>query len=494
MLDKKIERIKRAVIRKYPIFASIALLNVPITEDNSIDTAAVWGEKDESGKIILKGIIYNSEFLDSLTFDEQVFVLAHETCHIAFKHFLRSADMPLKDIERKYQEYCSKVTDENLRRLEKIRLHQKYNNIWNIATDACINAFLKKDGLMIPNGVIDKRTGQPMQFIEIEDGLYRSAEAIYDDLVKKEDEKEQEKSNQQNSNNDNRDSGEQTSSDLDNIDIDNYQGIDSHDKWIREPVEKENEAEVENGDEQATLDESSIFEKNEEVRNSSSSSVTGTLKEIATKANLPDIKPARPVLSWKHLLQLYLDEEEQMWSYRRSSRYSPNARIGDISSESRAISEVLLDTSGSVPESLLKSFLSQLMSLRQDSDIRVGCFGGKFHGFTEIKTKEQVENFTVIRDNGGTNFELAVNSFSKDNEHQKYNKIVFTDGQLDSVSSHVQKTKVDGILWIVFGNKMDFKPVSGRVIRVSNEELYHMINGNEDYDDFEEYNIKSRRR
>ena len=34
-----------------------------------------------------------------------------------------------------------------LRKIEKIRLHRKYNNLWNIATDACINAFLMKDGL-----------------------------------------------------------------------------------------------------------------------------------------------------------------------------------------------------------------------------------------------------------------------------------------------------------------------------------------------------------
>ena len=60
-----------------------------------------------------------------------------------------------------------------------MRLEKKYYNYWNIATNACINAFLKKDGLEMPNNIIDKKTGQPMNFVDIADGLYIRAEAIY---------------------------------------------------------------------------------------------------------------------------------------------------------------------------------------------------------------------------------------------------------------------------------------------------------------------------
>ena len=45
MTKQEMECVKRAVIRKYPIFASIALFNVPIEEDNRIPTAAVWARK-----------------------------------------------------------------------------------------------------------------------------------------------------------------------------------------------------------------------------------------------------------------------------------------------------------------------------------------------------------------------------------------------------------------------------------------------------------------
>ena len=152
MTQQEMMRVKRTVIRKYPIFASVALLNVPIEEDNRIQTAAVCAEKNDKGELVLKGIKYNSEFFDNLSFEQQVFVLAHETCHIAFKHFARSLDKPEKDVERKYQEYCEKVSDENLRKIELMKLRKKYYNYWNIATDACINAFLKKDGLEMPEG------------------------------------------------------------------------------------------------------------------------------------------------------------------------------------------------------------------------------------------------------------------------------------------------------------------------------------------------------
>ena len=112
-----------------------------------------------------------------------------------------------------------------------------------------------------------------------------------------------------------------------------------------------------------------------------------------------------------------------------------------------------------------------MVTLFKETEIKVGCFGGKFHGFTELKRIEQIKIFRPIRDNAGTNFEAAVMAFSKDNPSRRINKIVFTDGSLDSIESHIQQTKVDGVIWVVFGDKMDFKPLSGKVIRVSESDL-----------------------
>jgi len=98
MTKQEMERVKRAVIRKYLIFASIALFNMPIEEDNRIPTAAVWAKEGKNEKLVLGGIKYNSDFFDNLSFNQQVFVMAHETCHIAFKHFERSLEKPKRTL------------------------------------------------------------------------------------------------------------------------------------------------------------------------------------------------------------------------------------------------------------------------------------------------------------------------------------------------------------------------------------------------------------
>lgn len=547
MTEQQIARVKRAVIRKYPIFASIALLNVPIIEDKNISTAAVYGEKNEKGGIDLKGIKYNSDFFDSLTFEQQVFVMAHETCHIAFKHFERSLDKPEKDIQRKYEEYCKKVSDETLRKIEKVRLHRKYNNFWNIATDACINAFLKKDGLEMPDGIIDKRTGKPMNFINIADGLYRRAELIYDALVKK-DEEEQKNKNKDNSDSDmdkdskgkdskedsinddtnkedqknnssssaskEKSNGSDIGGDLDDIDIDNYEGIDSHEQWASKPKEtldkekqkdkdsskpkslskriksffergKENKKpkqknldNVENNDEvpEILTDEASVFEENKRKLNEKKEeSINNAFNNITEEAGCSHLKPVKPILSWKQLLLRSVEEEVQRWGYRRANRYMPNARVEDISQDDKATTEIILDTSGSISDELLRGFLRQLVPLFKETNIKVGCFGGYFHGFTELKSIKQIEEFKATRDKGGTNYEAAATAFTNENKEKRINKIVFTDGQLDILFSHVQKTKVDDIIWIVFGDKMDFKPLGGKIIRVNEKDLNEML-------------------
>ena len=477
--------------------------------------------------------------MDDLTFEQQVFVLAHETCHIAFKHFIRCLDKPVKDVERRYEEYCKTETSERKRELFKLKMTVKYNKIWNIATDACINAFLKKDGLEMPEGVIDKKTGKPRCFVNIEDGLYRRAEVIYDALVKKEEEKEKksQQDKEKNQSQSGNDTGEENSQNrsviidddtqgvgggLDDIDIDNYEGIDSHDNWAKDKEEKDLEEEKEQEEKETQKKKKSIFDKIKDIINQSerknedddedkkskdadeknkkaldelsedeeeifnqnkkeldkkknNSNLNSALNNVTKEVGVKHDKIPKPVLSWKDLLLRSVEEETQMWGYRRSNRYMPGARIQEVSYDGRAKTEVILDTSGSISTELLKGFLRQLVPLFRETEIKVGCFAGEFHGFTELKSIDEIENFKATRDNGGTNYEAAATSFSENRGMDRINKIVFTDGALDMDSSHKQKTKVDDILWIVFGNKMNFKPVGGKIIRVSDKDLSEML-------------------
>ena len=84
---------------KYPFFGSI-VANVDYKENRKMDTAGTDGQT----------IYYNPDFLKKLQSDEQIFIFAHEVCHIAFDHIRRSEG--------------------------------KDPDIWNIATDGVINQFL----------------------------------------------------------------------------------------------------------------------------------------------------------------------------------------------------------------------------------------------------------------------------------------------------------------------------------------------------------------
>lgn len=468
MTEEDLLKVKKEVLRRYPISAGVALEGIDIEFNKSVSTAAVVAKKNDKGILEVEKIKVNPDFFASLTFSQRVFVIAHEACHITLKHFARSLNKPVKDANRKFEEYCEKEKDETKRQIMKNKLHKKYSQIWNIATDACINAFLKKDGFNFPEDAIDPQTGEKMQFVFMEDGYHKSAEKIYDYLVKKDEEKEEKKSNQEKSNNSNQ-SG-RSSGNIDDIDVDNYTGFDSHEEW----TDGESE-EIENSDE---ISEDEVFSKEIESRSKKNSKFKDT-KESFSKlrqgANLDKIIRVEPVISWKANLVGSLEKTEEVWGNRRSSRFNPNARIEERTYETAPQVEVLLDTSGSISSSLLKGFLLQLYPLfeslyGEETKLKVGCFGTIFSGFTEIRSKEDIMNYVPVS-GGGTDFELAATSFTKD-PGRKITKIVFTDGYLGTP----QVTRVDNIIWLVFGKSANFKPVGGRIIQISDKEYDNMIN------------------
>ena len=107
-----IAALKRKMLVKYPFFGSV-VASVGYKENKDIPTAGTDGET----------IYYNPEYLEGLSVEEQTFIFAHEVCHIAFNHILRSEG--------------------------------KNPELWNIATDGVINQFLKRDGLKMAPGVVD---------------------------------------------------------------------------------------------------------------------------------------------------------------------------------------------------------------------------------------------------------------------------------------------------------------------------------------------------
>lgn len=417
-MELNINSIKRKLLIKYGFFGNI-LANTTFEETKTVDTAATDG----------KNIYYNSEFTNSLTEKEQIFLFAHELCHIALNHIYRSEG--------------------------------KDHETWNIATDAVINSYLtQKDGLPLIEGGVD-----------IKDAYMYDAEQLYEKLLK--DKKDNENENKK-------------SKDNNNSNKDKQVGHDSHTMW--EDAVKKKHKQEENKENHSTpkeqkieqdiekmgkIGEKKIFEENEKLRDEQLEKLRKSLAQqstsygnssLADQRNISDIGSAIPLINWTRLLKSAIKIDED-WSY-----LNPEVESGIIMPTIDPIekneTEIVLDTSGSIDDDLLRNFLRECKNILKESKVKVGCFDTKFYGFSEVKSSKDIENLK-FQGGGGTDFDAAVNAFSKNAN----NKIIFTDGW----ASMPQK-KVDAI-WIVFGGRK-INPLGGRVIYISDEDLKRLANFN----------------
>ncbi len=410
MMD--INVIKRKMLVKYPFFGSV-VASVGYKEEKSIPTAATDGEI----------IYYNSKFLEELCIEEQVFIFAHEVCHIAFNHILRS--------EGKIQE------------------------LWDIATDAVINQFLMRDGLMMVKGGVD-----------IPEAINYDAETLYEKLLKERKQQQQSGASDESSHEQNESSQNKEQRNV---------GHDSHSMWeqaVKRHKERQDTANKQGDlldkpfEKDKGIDEKETFNKNieqrkkqlEELKEAISRQAlhagTSTNEEIRT---VSDIGHSKPIIDWRYVLREAIKFDVD-WSYQNAT-IEDGVVIAHLEEQPIPETEIVIDTSGSINDTLLKNFLRECKNILQKSRLKVGCFDTKFYGFHEIRTEEDIDNLKYIG-SGGTNFNAAINAFSNRVE----NKIIFTDGE----ASMPQK-ELD-VIWIVFGNER-INPKGGRVIYITGEQL-----------------------
>lgn len=474
-----INTIKRRLLIKYPFFGSIIANSTFIAEE-------IVGTAGTDSKIIY----YNPKFIESLTADEQLFIFAHEICHIAFNHIYRSEG--------------------------------KDRKIWNIATDAVINAFLKKDGLPLVKDVID-----------IPEAINYDAEEMYEKLLEEKEQKQQQNeqgngqskqdSEQQSSSSDEnqqeqdnksqKQSGGESGEDLHKEEQQQDVGHDTHSMWDKVIEKKHQEEESQSNQEQsnnknddeqslsdklsknfdnkkeqqedkktnnkeeenkineeikklAELGEKEVFKQNkierkqqlEELKNALASQSHGAGNETSSNIiSLNNIGIATPLIDWRRILKEAIKYDVD-WSYE-NAEIENGVVTAYLEEQPRPETEIVLDTSGSINEGLLRNFLRECKNIFQNSSVKVGCFDTQFYGFTEIKDVSDIDNLRFYG-GGETDFEVAVNAFSRRVE----NKIIFTDGE-----ARVPKTPMDAI-WIVFGKK-EFYPSGGKVIYINENEL-----------------------
>ena len=485
------ENIKRKLLIKYPSFGPI-IANTKIIENNDclsngIPTAATDGENIYYHKDILK----QSE-------DELLFYLSHEVSHIAFDHIYRSEN---KDKE-----------------------------VWNIATDAVINAFLKKDGLTLCAGVIDMPEAINYDAEELYDILLKKknesknnsndqngnsnnqnenkghdSHEMWEDKVKEKNSKQNGSSNNQDNKNDNSNQNGNGSnqSNQDEKDKSNNQGSSSNSQDKKDDNSKQNESNqnkkddlnnksntdkersnVDNKDGKSSannqknskvkeniernkkMGERKVFEQNrierkkqlEELRDSLAKQMTGAgTSTDESDLKVENIGVAKPLIRWRRLLKENINFNVD-WSYKNAT-IEDGVLTSHLEYLPSPLTEILLDTSGSISTELLKNFLRECKNILMTSKVKAGCFDTKFYGFYPIRNLNDIDNMP-FKGGGGTDFNIAVNAFSKRVE----NKIIFTDGCASLPEKYLNA------IWVVFGRD-EFHPKGGKVIYINEEEL-----------------------
>lgn len=485
--------VKRKMLTKYPRFGSeIAVANIEFRDDLPFHTAATDG----------KNIYVDPEYFESLSENDRLFTIAHEIMHIKFMHIYR-------------------LTDKNGKKRDP--------ELWNIATDAIINANLERDGFTIKEG-----------YVNMPEALNYSAEEFYEILLREKEEKEKQQQQQNSQGNSGEQSQNGESKDGSQNDIDeqdeqkgkqsgeqgqdenenngdgenerkgkdkeegedegkagkpSHQG-DDHSLWEeafrnqqqqgqkqkgssqKQQSDQPKQRIVEQEQPQADFDERSEFEDNRQEkrerfkarREKTEQDIRGTGEGTI---DLGSIGESREAIDWKVLLRREVEKTETIWSQRRSiaeNNYAYRLEENDI--EDEAETEIMIDVSGSVDLDLVKAFLRQIKPILKQSKLKVGCFNERFWGLVDIKSVRDIDNFTIPKEARGhsawtEDWDLAVRSFTKKRE---INKIVFTDGYPCPGTMPKEDLKRENIVWLVYGNK-DFNPCCGKVINITEKQL-----------------------
>ena len=375
--------LKRKVLAMYPFFGSVAA-NVEYQE---IEDTGIMKNDGST-------IFYDPRYMSTLSDNDQLFLLAHELCHIAFEHKERGVG--------------------------------KDPTVWMSATDAVINQMLKRDGLEIISGGID-----------YPEAIDYSAEEYYELLLSEKLDIELIDGQLEGQETPSDSHGESKQEDTgDNSDED-----ENEESYKELPLEEDRDDEDE--DDEYTL----IEEKESDAGNAVNRDIR-TVEEIGASA---------PLIDWRVILPNTINYGVD-WSY--SNAILEDNIVRPVLEELPIPeTEIILDTSWSVDEDLLRNFLRECKNILTFSKMKAGCFDTVFYGFHDIRNEKDIDDM-VFEGGGGTDFNAAVNAFTL----RVDNRIIFTDGQAPMPDKPMNARGV------VYGDE-EIAPDGGTVIRISPEQL-----------------------
>ena len=429
-----LEDLKIKFLVRFPGFKDI-FNRVDLKIDNSISTACTDGYT----------LFFSSEYMSTLTEEQQLFVFTHELLHVALEHIVRSEG--------------------------------KNHKNWNIATDAVINAYIKKCGIQSPDNLVD-----------IVDALNYSAEQLYEKLQKEDEEKEKKRAdnvedngkkgsgteeietNGGSSNNDDKDKDGNSKSDGNKED--ENPGFDDHSRW-EEGLKRHKEEEAKNGGKDKSnkegIDEREAFDKNDKEKERkdrdfiNGKSESGSDKHVGGQSGsgrrgIDGEVGSTNVIDWQRLLR---DAVRIDYDYDDTNlEEDEGILIHPFEPVEKPKTEIVIDCSGSISDTLIRNFLSETMTIIKNSETDVGFFDTKFSGFTRVRNEQDIKDID-IPSSGGTDFNAAVNAFTNRAE----NKIIFTDGHASMPNKYCDA------IWVVVGyHPPRINPPGGKVIYIQGEQ------------------------
>ena len=382
--------VKRRLTAVYPFFGSLA-------------AGAGYIETEGTGMVSSDGrnIFYDPEYMDGISDGQQMSVLAHELCHIAFRHASRGAG--------------------------------KDPAIWNDAADAVINQMLKRDGFELLPGWID-----------YPEAIDCDAEQYYEILLSGKLDMDLIDGQMAGCENPAGGGGQDGSgSDQENEDDGVAEGADDMtEDENQELMQEEAEGEGSEDDEEALVE-------------SKESDSGNAVRQGERAVEKPD--PAPSLIDWRLLLQDTINYGVD-WSY--TNAVLEDGMVRPVLEEIPVPeTEIVLDTSWSVDDELLRNFLRECRSILSFSKMKAGCFDTVFYGFHDIRTEKDIEEMD-FQGGGGTDFDAAAGAFTL----RVDNRIIFTDGQAPMPEKYLKA------IWVVYGDE-EIDPPGGKVIYIRPEQL-----------------------
>lgn len=408
---------RQRLITSYPFFGSIAMrLNLIPVRDIRCPTSCTDGTN----------IFMDISFYKSLSDDHRLFVLAHEVMHVVLAHMLR--------------------------------LQKRDSLVFNIATDMEINSILLKERFtLLPDVILpdDKLKG-------------KSAEEIYEILIKEQKGKKSSRGKSRQSSDDNK-IGNVGQFDK-HIYSDNVHDNDSNDNEHKSLTVKDKYGEVGFDKDFLPLISRDLEEKIREHIVAATQMVKRAKGNVpASLSNYID-KLLQPEISWKELLNQFIT-----CRYGGSRRWLPPSRrhcYRKLYLESRRNETinivVAIDTSGSTRNDIVK-FLSEIVGLVDSfgnytmTIIQCDCTIQKVDQFDDGNPfpKDDINSYAIEGFGGSST--IPVFDYVNSNFDNVDCLVYFTDGFIDSPST-AQDYEV---LWILttdgnteftsFGKKVKFK-------------------------------------